>query len=778
MNWLWNLDSSRRILIIPLLLSLLAVAGVLILAQPAGSAPGEAVVSFSAPGGYYSDGLRLRLSSAASHRAILYTLDGRSPAIDSLRYTAPLTFPATEPAVVVVRARVLKEDGQLGPVRSASYAINVPAALPILSLITDPGNLWPEEDGIYANPLQKGIAWERPVHVTYINENRRGGFQVDAGLRIHGGFTRTYDKKAFRLYFRDEYGQRWLEYPLFPDDDLHRFKRLVVHNGGQDSPTPQRNWSLMRNQLVARLAAEIDGYATRSRPVLLFLNGEPWGIYQVRERIDERFLATRYGVPAAEILEAPELSENRRRTDTPRAHWDNLQAFLETHDLSDPSHYATVAAQVDIDNFIDYTLLQIYSANIDWPHRNMIQFRPATPGGRWHWIFWDSDFSFGLLPYSSVERNMVAQALVPDHPNTGGGDTLLLRRLLQNSGFRHRFLRRAADLLNTTLAPANVSGHIEALAAELRPDIWYEAGRWHSAADWDHTIAEMHAFAEARPAIVRRRLMEELGAPGTAVLTILPPPDGEGYVALNGRLLPTLPYSGAHFLETSLAITAVPAPGYQFAGWENRPDAVTRTVTLPLDGDVALTPRFAPLPEGQPRPGDVAIIAAGYEGTVFPPTASAPDEAIDGSWVRLQVQKAEGVDLRGWRISDNDSLTAGDEGSLILPDHPALARVPWRVQLLIVAASSLENDAHFPADDFNPADGQMLLYLGNGRLRAAADRWFNLGKNDTIVLLAPGATDAYADDPAIAIMQLGAGETAVSPISFGLPPTVVSEQNP
>ncbi|MEA3341668.1 MAG: CotH kinase family protein, partial [Chloroflexota bacterium] len=350
--------------------------------------------TFSLPGGYYDRDVQLNIYFPRPDTSVIFTLDGRAPThAAGTIYTQPIHLSSAAPAVTVVRARGVLPGGELGPVLNASYFVGVQAALPLLSLIIDPDDLWDPERGIYApaNSHERGMTWERPADVTYVDRDRHSGFHVPAGARLHGGASRDFDKKSLRLYFRREYGAGRLEYPLFAGSDAHSFDRLVLHNGGQDwhsFPHPNyTNWTLVRNQLADRLALELGGYATHSRPVLLFINGEPWGIYYIRERIDSRFLADRYGVTAADFLDSPEHVGERATIAGDRENWDHLLRFVGTHDLADPDNYAYVHSQVDVANFIDYTILQIYAANFDWPHHNVQQFRPRVQGGRWQWMF-------------------------------------------------------------------------------------------------------------------------------------------------------------------------------------------------------------------------------------------------------------------------------------------------------------------------------------------------------------------------------------------------------
>jgi hypothetical protein len=710
---------------------------------------------FSPPGGYFEQDVRLELSVADLDAYVIFTVDGSVPGLGAATiYTHPLYLRADAPAVTVVRARAVLPDGGFGPVVSASYFVGLRATLPMLSLIVDPDDLWGAE-GIYAHPVKRGDEWERPVDVTYVDEDRRSGFQVPAGIRIHGGHSRLYEKKALRLYFRQEYGASRLEYPLFPESDVQSFKRLVLHNGGQDWSAPDVwNWTLMRNPLADKLALELDGRATYGRPILLFLNGEPWGIYIIRERIDRHFLMDRYGVQEADLLDVPENTEQASVLLGDREHWDRLMAFVETHDLADPASYAYVQSQVDLANLVDYNIIQIYAADRDWPHHNVRQFRPRVPGGRWQWMFWDTDHAFAALPGGRVDANLVEQLLSYDHPETEGREVLLLRKLLGNPAFRDLFLSRTADLLNTTLAPRSVVDHIDALGAELEPDIAYETVRWGSAGNWAANVQELREFARLRPDLVRQHIVAGFGLDGTVELVVNPPYAGSGMVAVDGFLPQDLPWRGVYFRGVPIRITAVPMPGYRFVGWDPPGLPQTPVVELRPDGPLALTPHFEAVDDDAPEPGDVVF--SGYH--------LGENSHVEGGRFELRVARPGGVDLRGWRVTDNDTKTATDEGSLIFAANPALARVPCGTTITVIVGRPADDD-QFPQDDLDARDRRMTLYADNPNLDMTVDPGFNLGPNDSLALLAPGPSDAFDDDQGIAFV---AGGDAVTPASFGV----------
>lgn len=749
----WPPLRRRPLLLLGLvLLTLLAIF--LASARWQAAAAGDALaLTFSHRAGRYDEPFLLRLTAADSRAAIWYTLDGSPPLPgEAVRYRGAL--PVRDDSGMAVRAVAVSGEGRVGPEAAGSYLVGLDPGLPLLSLIVAPEDFDHPLTGIHANPQQRGREWERPVLVGFQEGDQ--GFQIKAGLRIHGGFSRELDKKSFRLYMRDEYGDGALTYPLFGPEP-ERFSRLVLHAGGQDTPVyGAAQWTLLRSPLIAALSAETKAPGPRDRAVFLLINGEPRGIYFVRERIDRRFLETHYGIEAADILDSPERIDGAANVvEGDRQHWDNLMDFVRTHDLSDPAHYAYVRTQVDVANLIDYTLVHLYAGNIDWPEGNVNQFRARGQGGRWRWMPWDNDHSLGYPPdRNSVTVNHVLRSLVhDDRSSTSGGQTILLRKLMEQPLFFERFLQRAAMLLNTTLAPDNVHGEIDRLAAQVRPAIAAEQEIWPSQFPWEEGIAALHTFADQRPEILRGLLSEQYALGGTLTVTVQAPASGAGQVVVNGQPLPGLPWRGVFFRQVPLTVSALPDGGYRFAGWLERPElgAAEGQITLAPEGDsLTLTPQFGQEDRISPAAGAVRISDVGID-----------DEGeIAGDWVLLEMVQT--VDLRGWRLTDNDSLLASDEGSLILPNHPALGNVPAGSTLLLVAEAQRANRRRFADDDLDGRDGRLVLVAGNGLLDDRSDPWFNLHEGDNLALLAPGPTAAWDDDRLITFWSASANRSSAA----------------
>ena len=412
---------------------------------------------------------------------LYYTLDGSDPTVAGQEYTAPLKVTET----TVLRAVALDAGWPVSAVTTATYLVGASTRLPVLSLVTDPAHLWDEATGVYVNPKERGRSWERPVTVAWLSPEGERGFNVDAGLRIHGGGSRLTPKKSFRLYFRGAYGPRELAYPLFGDEPGQTYDRLVLRAGYNDSwSSAGEAWSsggivvYVRDPLIRELHGSMDQVAVQGRWVVVYLNGAYWGLYNLTERIDDTFLATHFDanewyVDAADVLHR----------------WNRFVDWVNRADLSEMAQYEQAAQQLDIENFTSYFLLNIWMQNVDWPHNNRIVARPrAGADGRWRFIVWDAETAF-MNTENTFERVVI------------GGTRLgqVLASLLQNDQYRAYFTAQIErHLAGVRWTLQSVRARLAALAAEVRPEMAAEAARWRpdqqpaaAVAQWETALQQV-----------------------------------------------------------------------------------------------------------------------------------------------------------------------------------------------------------------------------------------------------------------------------------------------
>lgn len=320
-----------------------------------GFAPGPV---FSMPAGFYTGEVAVSLSNPLPEAVTYYTTDGGDPTTSSHLYTAPVHIDSTK----VMRARSFAPGLAPSAIETRTYFIDEQITLPVVSLATDPPNLWDEEIGIYTfgpdyNPIPPYYGanfwqdWERPIHLEYFEPNGALGFRLDAGVKIHGNYSRSFPQKSLLILARSGYGTEEIDYPLFEERENTRFKRIILRNAGND-------WclSMFRDAFCHRLAQQADLERMAYNPSIVFINGEYWGIHNIRERLDEHYLGTYFPVDPEnlDILEA-----EHEVVEGDADHYLAMLDFIENHDLSIDENFAVVQTMMETANFAEYYLLPV-----------------------------------------------------------------------------------------------------------------------------------------------------------------------------------------------------------------------------------------------------------------------------------------------------------------------------------------------------------------------------------------------------------------------------------
>ncbi len=579
-------------------------------------------IVLSRTGGFHPSGFSLTLSAGDSR--IFYTVDGSAPDTTDSEYIAPLTVSKT----TVLKAFSVKP-GTL-PTRPVThtYFINEASELPVISLSADPDDLFDPATGIYTHFNED---WERPAHVEFFDADRRLGFSEDCGINITGSQSANWDQKSIAVKFKDEYGASAIDYPLFPDFRVSRFKSFVLRNSGNDW-----QYTHIRDALMQSLVRNLDVDYQEYRPAVTFINGEYWGIYNIREKISEHYVANRHGVDPDNI----DMLENRRTVlhgDT--AHYSRLIRFMATSDMSEPAAYDTMEARVDLDECILYFAAQAYYDNMDWPGTNIKFWREQIPAGKWRWILFDLDFGFGLYAHGAWEDHVQFMfSTVETRYSNPPWATFFQRKMVENPVIRNRFINQVADLLNTNFKSATVVSAIETMAGRIAGEIGRHRQRWGLSGE---STAKMITFAQDRPAYLRDHMRQyfNCGADGRIMVTAT----GGGMVSLNTLRLRTadLPFSGIYFQGNSVHLKAVPEPGYRFAGWSGAVTSKSDTVSLRIARTTNVQASFIE-DSGDAKP--VVINEINYH---------SPDAFDPGDWIELHNPGDWSADLSGWVFTDS-----------------------------------------------------------------------------------------------------------------------------
>lgn len=487
-------------------------------------------VVFSVAGGFYDTVFALQLDCQNLQNHIRYTINGNRPTAQSPLYEEPLMLnealysksdiytivncpesdfflPDSVQHCIVIRAAVFDEnDSCISKVMTNSYFIRALGCdtheLPVVSLCVDSLDLFDYETGIFVpgvwfdslnpnwsgNYYQSGLEWERPMNIEFY-ELDNTGINQQAGVRTHGGNGRRLQQKTVKIYARNEYGKKRFKHKFFESIPNDSFKHLILRPFASSGLVSGTN-----NHICNQLASQLNLEALASRPSVLYINGEYWGIYYVHERPDERYLEDHFDV---DIDDVNLLSGWNPVVDHGTAEYYNtLFQWLENADLSNPDEFAYFETQIDLDSFIDYYVFELFIENTDWPANNMRCWQ--LNDGPWRWIFYDGDACLVWMTFHAFDNAIyVGNATWPSSTKS----TLFFRKLLENDDFKLRFENRFYELLDTTFDYSFTSLIYENIKSALQPEILSQSSRFgvpESIEEWNWEMYFVDYFLRMR----------------------------------------------------------------------------------------------------------------------------------------------------------------------------------------------------------------------------------------------------------------------------------------
>lgn len=426
--------------------------------------------------GAYEAGRTVRVKLAAAGD-IYYTTDGSAPTEESTPYTGAITVDKT----TVLRAVAVEEGGAPSPALTLDFFIGEEHTLPVLSLVTDSPRRFSEiyEGNVKDRECAGNLSFYAP----------EGSFSIGCGVEMKGHTSLFAPKKSLGVSFRGCYGAETLACDIFGEGPAE-FSELSIR-AGQDYLS-----TVFRNELMQELCAELDTTPTqRSRYCVLYINGEYWGIYCLKDDITRQFYADLTGTAKEDVtmLSSPVPQSAAVYTEA-------LGLWKDTS-LTREEAYERFCAAVDMDGFIDWVLLEGYCANVD-VKSNLRYFRAVD--GPWQIAFYDLDWAF-------QSRNSCFLNLVGPEQTAQIAPTI--RWLFGIAGFKERLLARYADLTETTLSDEHVTEMIDEFRALLAPEMARERARWSGTAGaWEKSVDALRAnIADGYAAASIQRLCEILG---------------------------------------------------------------------------------------------------------------------------------------------------------------------------------------------------------------------------------------------------------------------------
>ncbi len=611
---------------------------------------------FSHDRGFYTEPIMVTITSDTPDAQIRYSLDGTVPrGIFAKLYTEPIAISKTttlraaatlaghRPSNVDTQTYlftsdiVTQEEMDTEVVEAEPYKSSLDRglkAVPTLSLVAPDGSLFGSK-GIYDNPGQRGIAAEREVSAEFFSADGSEEFQLNAGLRIHGADARNHKKKPFKLYFRSDYGEGRLRYPLF-GDGVDEFDKLVLRGGGHEGWTSPygsgtsaqaHSATFLRDQFLRQTHEEMGNLSPRGRPCHLYLNGEYWGLYFISERPDKEFGASHLGggEDDYDVMQTSNAVVDGNKDD-----WNALQS-LANDGVEDPVDYLTMLRYIDIDSLIDNMIVRIWSGDIDWlrsatsisetGNRNknwytLRRTRNGTLADRWQFFVWDGELSMGKGHRSNRNTDFDLSDV-----DIAGSPGRIYTALRENQDFQVLFADRLqAHFFNGgVMSPENNQARWRTLADTIRDAVVAESARWGDAqrgnpytrdAEWEDEVQWMEeTFMAVRNDIVLQQFADKNLYP------LLPAPE----FAVNGQ-----PQHGGTLGDDALISIEGRNVYYTTDGTDPRQSRSHEVVLL--DGSTAETRALVPSADN----GGPALTLPEWTGPAPPPNDDAWRSGVGG----------------------------------------------------------------------------------------------------------------------------------------------------
>jgi len=645
---------------------------------------------FSPQGGIYVGPQNVTLA-ADPGATIRYTLDGSFPSQQSEEYSGPIPLDQS----AVIRARAFIDHVLPSKTVTHTFVIDEPATLPVICLTTQPEFFFDDEIGITAGitvsdslgappPFDPNANfwkdWERPVFIEYYDINSRRGLAQEAGIKIFGGFFgRQIRQKAFTLFARDKYNDPDFDYPLFPTKSINRFKRFILRCSSNDFNRTYIRDAMMNTLVIGQMDVDWQAY----QPAIVYLNGRFWGLYNIREKMNEYYAESNYGidVDGVDLIEGVNTVAHGQGE-----HFQSLLDYVNANDMSLPPHYAYVQTQMDVTEFMNYFITQLYVRNEDWLHQNIKCWRERSAGGKWRWLLYDMDWGFGgdvRLGEDQYTSNSIAWAL-------GQGEaSILFQKLMQNIKFKQEFAQRFATHLNLTFHPGRVNRIIHDMVQRIMPEMGRQINRWgaiRSMGYWEEQLGILREFADHRQGYVFQHIEETFGFT-SAELTAEVSDSAAGYISAYDVRIPAPVFTGRWLRGIPLELRAHANPGWRFVGWEGRFPGDSDTLAMTMTDMSHILAVF------EPDDSPVIVISEIH----YNPSAELQGTDEIYEYVELVNLGPNVGDLSGYAFSDgidyvfpkNTSIGAGE---YIIIAKTASTYADRGFQVFQMASGSLANE--------------------------------------------------------------------------------------
>lgn len=594
--------------------------------------------TFSVPAGFYGGAQNVSISGPAG-ADIRYTLNGSAPTVTSPLYAGPINIAAT----AVLRAACFSTTPGVPSsfIETNTYFINANHTTAVLSICGD-----------QVDDLLNGNGGIEPTgSLEYFGPDQLLRDEAVGEFNEHGNDSWAYDQRGFDWIVRDEMGYNdAIHYPVFRTKSRDEYQRLIVKAAANDNyPFAPGQGAHIRDSYVHALSQVGDLHLDERshESCVLYLNGAYWGVYDIREKVDDKDFTKEYYDQDENnlyFLKTWGGTWSEYGGAAAQNDWDNLRAYIMANNMGDPVAWAYVDANYNWKSLIDYFCLNSYTVCTDWLNWNTAWWRglnPAGDGRRWRYALWDSDATFGhYINYTGVPDDSpdADPCNAENLPDPGGqGHTEVLSKIISENQMVHDwYVNRYIDLGNSVFSCANMLPFLDSLIALIDPEMPGQVATWGGTyAGWQANVLAMRTFIEDRCVAIQQGMVDcyDVTGPFDVVFDVDPP--GAGTIQINSMTPNGYPFTATMYGGITTNLQAMSAPGWSFGFWTIDNDTILPSLTdsvvwLTCDTTDLIVAHFVP-----PISHDVVVITdppnsadvllGGTMITQFPHLESVPE---------------------------------------------------------------------------------------------------------------------------------------------------------
>ncbi len=612
--------------------------------------------------GYYTGSVNVNITSPDPNVTIYYTTNGDEPTTASTVATGAITLNTT----TVIRAYAVSSNGSVLPsfTETNTYFVDDTHTMPILSIS---GSLLEDliENG-------NGFSGNFLGAIEYFGAN---GVLIDEGVgdyNKHGNDSWAYDQRGFDFIMRDQQGYNHsIRHQIFRTKNRDEFQRLIIKAAANDN-YPFEDGAHIRDSYVHSLSHE-GGLLLDERtfePCILYLNGRYWGVYDIREKVDDNDFTDHYydqSVPYNGSEDyvwflktwGPTWMEYGDPVAEPA--WQALRTYINTNNMAPGPAFDYVDSLYNWRSLIDYFCLNSYIVSQDWLNWNTAWWRGTDLNGtkkKWRYVLWDMDASFGHyinytgIPDPTANADPCNAENLPD-PGGQGHTEILVKLMAENDSVNQYYISRYIDLGNTVFSCDFMIGHLDSLIALIDPEMPGQIARWGGTyAGWQGKVQELRDFINARCTAMQQGMIDCYGLTGPFDITFDVEPDGAGQIKANSIWLDSDPFTGVYYGNIDILLKAKANAGYVFKEWVAvdpiNPHKDSSNASTQVTQNQTIIARF--VEEGDPT----------YDG-VHIPTAFSPNSDGNNDWYFVIAgADVSTVDIRIYNRWGQEMYTSSD----------------------------------------------------------------------------------------------------------------------